>query len=99
MTTKKKWEKRNLSPKLLHNLEQHYTQVALMWQEGLPLEDAASNIRVSYEDLEDMHLVMLNPYPTYTIDNIFGGRVNYKFNSHSLQSTIISQDIEDGDRI
>jgi len=79
----------NLSPKLLHNLEQHYTRVGLMWEEGVPLEDAASDIRVSYEDLEDMHLIMFDQNPKYTINNLFEQEITYQFNANSLQSTEI----------
>jgi hypothetical protein len=60
-----------------------------MWEEGVPLEDAASDIRVSYEDLEDMHLIMFDQNPKYTINNLFEQEITYQFNANSLQSTEI----------
>jgi len=82
----------NLSPKLLHNLEQHYTQVGLMWEEGVPFEEAVNHIKVSYQDLEDMHLVMFYEHPKYKVHNIFGDELIYKMNASTLQSQEVNND-------
>ena len=44
----------NLSPKLLHDLETYYYQVALMWEEGVPFEEVTSRLNISYEQLKDL---------------------------------------------
>jgi len=76
----------NLSPKLLHDLEQYYDQVALMWEEGLPLEEAKERLKISYEQLQDMHLVMFDQNPKYKVSNIFGDNLIYKMNAHTGKS-------------
>ena len=44
----------------------------------------------------DMEEIIFAKNTIYTADNIFEGRATYKFNKYSLQSTFISQEIEDG---
>jgi len=83
-----------LSPKLLHNLEKHYSQVTLMWSEGLDFEQAAPRIGVTHEELEDMHIVIFNQHPVYTVNNIFGDEFTCKFNAANLQSTLMEKEHE-----
>jgi len=56
-----------LDQKLLNDLEQYYDQVALMWIEGIPFDEATERLQISYEQLEDMHMVMFNEHPIYRV--------------------------------
>ena len=76
----------NLNPKLLHNLDQYYEQIALLYSEGVGLEEIRERLQISDLDFWAMEAVIFAEDYTYTADNIFGENVAYKFNSNSLQS-------------
>jgi len=85
-----------LSPKLLHDLETYYHQIALLYAEGVGVEDITNTLQISDKRMYDMEEIIFAKNTIYTADNIFEGRATYKFNKYSLQSTFISQEIEDG---
>jgi hypothetical protein len=89
----------NLSPKLLHNLETHYTQVSLMWQEKLNIEQMLERLKISEDELTAMLVVMFNERAIYTTDNIFGNSDSWQFNAATLHSRLITEDRTKGDRV
>jgi len=86
----------NLSPKLLHNLEQNYHNIEKLYNDNVDLEGIREELQISDEDMWAMEEIMFPKTSVYTIDNIFEGRVTYEFASASLKSKPISQEIEDG---
>jgi len=82
----------NLSPKLLHDLEQYYDQIALMWKEGVPFEEVINRLKISYEQLYDMHLIMFNELPTFTATDIFGYTKKYMYNTYTNRTQEVKDD-------
>jgi len=81
---------------LLPDLDQYYNQIALLYKEGVGMENIKETLQISDKQMYDMEEIIFSKAPIYTVSNIFGGKVNYKFNKYSLQSVLISQEIEDG---
>ena len=83
---------KKLSQKLLHDLEEYYDQVVLMWQEGVPFEEVTNRLKISYEQLYDMHLVMFNELPIFAATDIFGYKKEYMYNTYSNRIQEIKDD-------
>ena len=81
-----------LNPKLLHDLEQYYEQITLMYKEGVTFGEIISRLKLSDKELSDMWLVIFNQNPIYTANNIFEGKDIWQLNTSSLQSTKIKGD-------
>ena len=92
MKTIKKWVKRNLSPKLLHDLETHYHNIATLYNEGMNITDIQENLQLSDGQMFTMEDVIFSNEAVYKVINIFGETKFYMNNNRSGRS----QEIEYG---
>ena len=83
---------KKLSQKLLHDLEEYYNQVVLMWEEGVPFEEVTSRLKISYEQLYDMHLIMFNELPIFKATDIFGYTKEYMYNTYTNRIQEVKND-------
>ena len=84
----------NLSPKLLHDLETHYNQIALLFTEGENLENIREHLKISDEQMYAIENIMFEPYPVYSANNIFDNKVKYQLNTYTGKSTeIINEEL------
>jgi hypothetical protein len=81
-----------LNQKLLNNLEQHYEQLALMYEEGLSIEEQIKRLQIPSEEVYDMHLIVFDRYPIYSANNIFGQKVYYQLNADTGRSWEVNSD-------
>jgi hypothetical protein len=80
----------HLSQKLLNNLEQYYDQIALLFTEGVDLEDIRLRLQLSDEEMDSLVDVIFEPNPIYTA-NSFGKLTRYKLNSQTLKSQEVDE--------
>ena len=80
-----------LSQRLLNNLEQYYDQIALLFKEGVDLENIRLRLQLSDEDMYALVDVIFEPNPIYTALNIFGNTVHYKYNALTGKSQEVDE--------
>ena len=79
-----------LSQKLLNNLEQYYDQIAMLFTEGVDLEDIRLRLQLSDEDMYALIDVIFDPNPIYTA-NRFDKTIRYRFCAQSLKSQEVDE--------
>jgi hypothetical protein len=62
-----------------------------MWKEGIPFTEATSRLQISYEQLEDMHMVMFNEHPMYKVKRN-GEWITMQLNVNTMQSKEIKNE-------
>jgi len=76
----------NLSQELLHKLENNYEQIALMYDDGVSLEDIRTHLNITDSDMQQMEEVIFNMFPYYRVKDMDGNEKVMRFNAHTLQS-------------
>ena len=73
----------NLSPKLLHDLETHYHNIEVLYNDNLNPEDIREKLNIDFEDWIPMHSVIFSEESIYKANNTFGKIIYYKYNNYT----------------
>jgi hypothetical protein len=61
----------NLSPKLLHDLETHYHNIEMLYNDNIDLEEIRIGLEIPYEEWLPMEDIIFATQSIYRVKNIF----------------------------
>ena len=82
----------NLSPKLLHDLETHYHNITISYNDGMDLEKIRISLKIPYNDWLPMEDVIFAEESIYRATDIFGQTKFYMGNNRSGHSQEITHE-------
>lgn len=71
----------NLSPKLLHDLEAHYHNIEVLYNDGIDRESIRATLNIPYKDWMPMDDIIFNNNAILKCNNIFDETIFYKYNN------------------
>jgi len=83
----------NLSPKLLHDLETHYHNITISYNDNMDLEEIRTSLKIPYNDWLPMEDVIFPEESIYKATDIFEQTKFYISNNRSGRSREVKNGI------